>query len=319
MPTTKWETKSRSPSSLLPDPFRRDRPNRQEGSPPTGDLFRPKRFLGQNFLVDRRAQERIVRALGAGAEDDVVELGPGRGALTQHLIGRVRRLRLVELDRRLAAEWRRVLADRDGSTVTVVEGDMLEKDLHHAFPEPEAAFVIGNLPYNITSPVIFRLLERPRPRAAVLTVQAEVAERLTAHPGAGPYGALSVGVQAVADCRLLFRLPPGAFHPRPKVRSAVVRVSPIKPPPLSEYRERSLRKVVRASFSWRRKQLGRTLARHPDLALGRSSAAELLGRLGIAPDARPETLSPPQFIALADQIDAAVGPLPAPVRRSPKR
>ena len=264
---------------------------------------RPKRSLGQNFLVDRNAQRRIVAALGAGPTDDVVELGPGKGALTKHLLGTVGRLRLVELDGELARELRR-LAREPGSTVTVVEGDITKRRLHHAFEEPERALVIGNIPYNITSPVVFRLLEAPRPRRAVLTVQSEVADRMAATPGSKQYGALSVGVQAVAECRVLFRLPPDVFRPRPKVHSAVVHLVPLRPPPMHPAGETALRHVVRACFQWRRKQLRRILAQHPQLALGRKEAGSVLVALGIAETARPEELSPARFIELAEAVRA---------------
>ena len=262
-----------------------------------GGWERPKRTLGQNFLVDRAAQRKIVAALGAGLEDDVVELGPGRGALTRHLIGKVRHLRLVELDERLAARWRGEHAE--SNEVTVVEGDMMQRRLHHAFPHPGHVLVIGNIPFYLTSPLIFRLLERPRPKAVVLTVQHEVARRMVAVPGGRAYGALSVGVQTVAECELLFRLPPDSFRPRPKVGSAVVRVTPLRPPPLDEAREHALRVVVRSCFSWRRKQLRRILAAHPEFALGGGRAGAVLEDLRIRPETRPQSLTPADFLRLS--------------------
>lgn len=266
---------------------------------------RPKRSLGQNFLVDREAGQKIVSALGAGPDDSVVELGPGRGALTRHLLGRVRHLRLVELDRDLVDDLRAELGERDD--VSVVEGDMMHEPLHHAFLDPGRALVLGAIPYGITSPLVFRLLARPRPRVAVLAVQAEVAERMVAPPGNRAYGALSVGVRSVADCSLLFRLGPEAFRPRPKVRSAVVRITPLRPSLLSERDERALRRVVRGCFAWRRKQLKRTLASRPEFALGVRGAKRLLDDLGIAREARPETLSPEGFVRLARALTETAG------------
>ena len=250
--------------------------------------------------MDVVAQRRIVSALGAGVHDTVVELGPGKGALTRHLIGAVRHLRLVEIDRTLADHWRNELAGREDASV--VEGDMLRVPLHEAFPDPGGVLVVGNIPYNITSPLIFRLLAPPRPRQAVITVQREVASRLTAAPGTSEYGALTVGVRSVAETEYLFGVAAGAFRPRPKVGSAAVRITPVKPPPLGEREERSLRRVVRACFGWRRKQIGRTLRSHPDLDLGRELAVAVMRSVNIHPEQRPETLSPEDFLALARAV-----------------
>jgi hypothetical protein len=160
----------------------------------------PKRSLGQNFLVDPNVQRRIVDACGAGAGDPVLEIGPGRGALTTHLIERGVLLTVVELDDVLARE----LEARFGDSVTVIHADVLSLDLASRLPDWASTHVIGNIPYNITSPLVFHLLEVPRPLDLVLMVQAEVAERLTASPGTKAYGALTVGVRSVAEVRRLF-------------------------------------------------------------------------------------------------------------------
>jgi len=269
-----------------------------------------KRSLGQNFLVDPLAQRRIVDALDASSEDCVVELGPGRGALTRHLLGKVGHLRLIELDRALVGSWQRRVGDRDDTSI--VAGDMLKVPLHEAFPQPESALVLGNIPYNITSPVIFRLLQVPRPNRIVLTVQKEVALRLVARPGTSQYGALSVGVQSVSEVELLFSLSARAFRPRPRVDSAVVRIVPITPSPLTPAEERSVRGVVRACFEWRRKQMGRTVRSHPRLGFGKERAALLLDHVAIAHDRRPGTLSPQEFHRLARAVSSLRrgGPLP---------
>ena len=153
---------------------------------------RPKRSLGQNFLVDPNLQRKIVAAVGAGEDEPVLEIGPGRGALTEHLARRAVRLTAVELDDELAA----ALAERyeDNPRVGVVHGDILSLDLPALVPEWARTVVVGNIPYNITTPIVFRLLRLPYPSDIVLTVQAEVAARMLAGPGSRTYGALSVGV-----------------------------------------------------------------------------------------------------------------------------
>lgn len=258
---------------------------------------RPKRSLGQNFLVDPNLQRKIVAALGAGPDDEVVEIGPGRGALTEHLVDRVGRLVLVELDDALAAGLAEAYATRND--VEVVHGDVLARPLAGLVADVGSARVIGNIPYNITTPILFHLLARPRPLQIVLLVQEEVAERLVAAVGTKAYGALTVGVRAVADAERLFRVGRKAFRPVPGVESAVVRLTPHGKGPSTPEEETRLRTVVRAAFQWRRKQMGRILRSHPDIALEPSAAEEIACRVGFELADRPETLSPEQFVQLA--------------------
>lgn len=259
--------------------------------------YRPKRSLGQNFLVDPNLQHKIVSTLGAGPDDEVLEIGPGRGALTRHLVGTVGQLTLIELDDDLAAALSLEYADRED--VSVVHGDVLEVLLEELVSDPSILHIIGNIPYNITTSIVFRLLQRPRPKDMVLMVQAEVADRIVASAGSRAYGAMSVGVQSVARAQCLFKVGRHAFRPVPGVDSAIIRITPIQPEPLGLEQEERLRRVVRAAFQWRRKQLRRILRDHPDLgypdgvAERAATAAECL--LGD----RPERLSPEQFIRLA--------------------
>lgn len=261
---------------------------------------RAKRSLGQNFLVDQNLQKKIVAALGAGPDDEVLEIGPGRGALTQHIVDRVRRLVLVELDNALAAS----LAERwgDRPDVEVVHGDVLDVPREEHLQSPEEALVIGNIPYNITTPIIFRLLERPRPRDIVLMVQSEVADRIVAPVGTKAYGALSVGVRSVARAERLFKVSRGAFRPVPGVDSAIIRITPRRPEPLDRARESRLRRVVKASFQWRRKQLRKILRDHPDLRVSEDEVENVTAAAGVRPEERPERLTPEQFIRLADAL-----------------
>jgi 16S rRNA (adenine1518-N6/adenine1519-N6)-dimethyltransferase len=262
-----------------------------------GPSSRAKRSLGQNFLVDPNLQRKIVAAVGAGADDEVLEIGPGRGALTRHLVGSVGRLVLVELDDGLAAALARDYGGRDD--VEVVHGDVLDVRFERHVRRPEALRVVGNIPYNITTPILFRLLERPRPRVIVLMVQEEVAARIVAPEGGSAYGALAVGVRSVAGAEILFRVGRKAFRPVPRVDSAIVRIEPFIPERLGEEEERRLRRLVRAAFQWRRKQLGKILRDHPDLALSPEAAAAAAARAGVDLRDRPERLSPERFIRLS--------------------
>ena len=265
----------------------REPPRRRDGGfPPT------LKRLGQHFLTDRRILERIVDALELAGTETVVEIGPGRGALTELLVPRAGRVVAVELDRALAAMLRERYAG--DPRVSIVEQDVLEVRLGDL---AQGEFVLaGNVPYYITTPILFHALTPPRPARAVYLVQKEVAERVVAPPGDRTYGALSVNVQALARAELLFRVPPGAFSPPPKVDSAVMRVVPLETPLVPPGDEASFRGLVQEMFGLRRKQLRRvirTVAR-----LDAEHAEEVLARAGVDPDVRPEVLSPAQFVAL---------------------
>ena len=258
---------------------------------------RPKKSLGQNFLIDPNLQRKIVDSLGLGDEDDVLEIGPGRGALTAHLAGRCRSLTLVELDRTLA----RQLEEEYGSVpgVRVIQGDILE---HHPASICTAVSdlkVIGNIPYNITSPILFFLLRPPRPREILLMVQKEVGDRILASPGTSTYGALSVGVQNVARVERVLRVPPTAFRPKPAVESVVLRIVPLRPSPLDPGEEESVRSVTRLAFQQRRKQFQTILRKHSELALAPKQVAELETRTGFDLRRRPETFSPTEFVLIS--------------------
>lgn len=256
-----------------------------------------KRSLAQNFLVDENIQRKIVAALGARAGDEVLEIGPGRGALTRHIVGRVGRLIAVELDDELA----RALAEEfEGrSDVTVVHADVLEVEAATLTTAPERLLVVGNIPYNITTPIIFHLLERPRPREIVLMVQDDLADRIVARVGTKEYGALSVGVRTVAQVERLFKVGRSAFRPVPGVDSAVIRIRPFAPEPLTALEEERLRRLVRAAFQWRRKQLRRILRDHPEVARPAGVFEGAAARAGIDLADRPERLAPEDFVRLA--------------------
>ena len=269
--------------------------------------MRLKKSLGQHWLTDRSYQTRIVAALDPAPTDEVVEIGPGAGALTQHLAGRVRRLVLVELDDALARDLERRFG---GPDVTVVRGDALRVDLPALVERWERAKLIGNIPYRITSPLLEKILEgRPRPAEIVLTLQKEVAQRLASPEGRKSYGALTVGVRAVADVEVLFTIPRGAFRPTPDVDSATVRLRPHTPPRLTPEEERDLRALTRAAFSRRRKQIGTILRDTPAYDLAADPLHSILEELAISPRDRPETLAPERFVALARALRRLGRPL----------
>jgi 16S rRNA (adenine1518-N6/adenine1519-N6)-dimethyltransferase len=252
-----------------------------------------KRYLGQHFLSDPRILGRIGAALQALPGDRVIEIGPGRGGLTRVLLGAGLRVTAIERDSALAGE----LGDRFPEA-RVLEADALEVDWPAALgvAPGDRWFVTGNIPYNITSPLIDQALRPPRPTRIVYLVQREVADRLIARPGTAQYGALTAGVQAQARVERLFAVPAGAFRPRPRVESAAVRLTPLAEPLVADAEMASFHRLVRALFGARRKQLVRAL--RTALHLPARRAEETVRALGLDPERRPETLSPAELVAL---------------------
>jgi 16S rRNA (adenine1518-N6/adenine1519-N6)-dimethyltransferase len=256
-----------------------------------------KRF-GQHFLSDPRVLERIVDALQPSATDTVLEIGPGRGALTDILAQRAGKVVAVEIDRALSE----LLRVRFALTphVTIVEADFLTID--PAALAGAGYLLAGNVPYYITTPILFHALAHGLPRRAVFLVQREVAMRAMAEPGSKSYGALSVNLQVLATVERVFDVPPGAFQPPPKVDSSVIRVTPLATSVLIEGEQKRFRSFVQSLFSQRRKQIGtilRSLASSPGVS-GDATAA--LARLGIPANERPERLPPLQFLELFREI-----------------
>jgi 16S rRNA (adenine1518-N6/adenine1519-N6)-dimethyltransferase len=252
-------------------------------------VARAKRRLGQHFLADPNILARIADALQAGPNDTVLEIGPGPGGLTAALASRAGRIVAVEKDRDLTEPLRARFP-----AVEVVEADALEVDWHQLATDP--FLVAGNIPYNITSPLIDKALTPPLPRRIVFLVQREVADRIVSKPGSSAYGALSVGVQSVAQAERLFTVPAGAFHPRPKVDSAVLRLTPLLRPLIGAGDRDSFRTMVVGLFGFRRKQLLRGVR---ELAgWGAEQARNHLEKAGVNPADRPEALSPEDFARL---------------------
>ena len=269
----------------------------------TEDAPRPrarKRF-GQHFL-ERAWVDKLIAALGASLDDTFLEIGPGRGALTRALAPHVSRIVAVEIDRDLAA----ALPARVPSHVRVVTGDFLHVDLDEVLRgEPRPLRVIGNLPYNVASPILFRLLHEAdhgrRFRDATLMLQKEVADRLTATVGTSSYGGLALQVDLLADVDRLLTLPPGAFRPPPKVTSAVVRIR-FRPPAADIGDPATFERVVRGIFLRRRKTL--LNAFRPVADPFGQDAARLIGLAGLDGSRRPETLTLAEMARLVCVLQA---------------
>jgi 16S rRNA (adenine1518-N6/adenine1519-N6)-dimethyltransferase len=262
---------------------------------------RPKRSLGQNFLVDPNLRRKIVEQVRVAPGETVLEIGPGQGALTEGLARSVGetggRLILVELDDDLASLLKERFQDRP--YVEVIHASILDLPLAEIVSHPCALRVVGNIPYNITSPILFHLLRSPRPHEILLMVQKEVGDRLLSNPGSGEYGALTVGVRSLASVERVLHVPATVFRPRPRVDSSVLRLRPFHPSPLTPEQEVRLRILTRSLFQWRRKQLGKILRDHPDLHLDAAEAEQLLAAGGATPMDRPETIAPQGFVAMA--------------------
>lgn len=255
-------------------------------------MGRARRRFGQHFLTNTRILDRIAAALMVQPGDRVLEIGPGHGALTRALGRLGARITAIEIDRDLAPG----IAVRFPE-VRVVQGDALALDWH-ALMEPGAGswLVTGNIPYNITSPLLDKALLPPRPDRIVFLVQREVAERVTASPGTGEYGALTVGIQSVAQAERLFTVPAGAFTPAPKVDSAVIRLTPHALPLTRDEELHSFRKLVVGLFGFRRKQISRGLREFTGWPADRVGA--VIHAIGLEGTVRPEVLEPPQFLLL---------------------
>lgn len=269
----------------------------------------PKKALGQNFLQDQNIIRNIIRAFNPQTEDIVVEIGPGRGALTEHLLSEVKHLHLVEFDYELVEYW----AERAKklNNLTVHHGDALKFDFASLVKEKRAQEksvlkksvqdqnkirIIGNLPYNISSPILFHLMSQlDYIQDITAMLQLEVVQRMAAAAGSKQYGRLSVMLQQSCDVQYLFKVPPNAFYPPPKVDSAIARLQPYNPPIVVLNNQKTFATVVKSAFAQRRKTLRNTLKS--------LMTAEQIEQAGIDPAARAETLSVQQFVDLANLLE----------------
>lgn len=255
------------------------------------NAIRPRKRFGQHFLHDGAMIARIVAALAPRTGQTLVEIGPGRGALTRLLLSTAGRLHAVELDRDLAAVLPQACAGL--GTLSLHQADALDFDFCKLAPSGGRLRLVGNLPYNISTPLLFRLLDQSRCIEDMLfMLQREVVDRMRADPGGKDYGRLSVMIQWRCRVEKLFDVAPGAFTPPPKVASSVVRLIP-HPAPIPAVRDPDrFAQVVKAAFAQRRKTLRNTLK-------GLVSPDTMLG-VGIDPGRRAETLSLVEFAALSD-------------------
>jgi 16S rRNA (adenine1518-N6/adenine1519-N6)-dimethyltransferase len=254
----------------------------------------PSRKLGQSFLVDAAVSQWIASQLQAGPEDCVIEVGPGFGALTEHLVGKCRRLILVEADGRLA----KFLTEKYGPLgVEVVHADATEYDVRPLFLEGSVKF-IGNLPYSVGNTILERFLDAPSPvNEAIIMVQKEVADRFVAEPRSKDFGVLTLMLQERWRISKLRTVGPELFHPRPAVDSTIVRFDPRPPGELDPHSPEIYREVVKRGFSQRRKQL------HNNLQLEKDRSEEVFGAMGLKPSARAEELSLGQWVDLSNRLD----------------
>jgi 16S rRNA (adenine1518-N6/adenine1519-N6)-dimethyltransferase len=259
--------------------------------------YRPKKRLGQNFLTDAGAAAKIASAVCDGPQTRIVEIGPGTGALTQALLALGADVTAIDVD----ADMVRILHSRDDlAAARIVHADALGFD-YAAFAQDAPWRVTGNLPYNIATPLIMRFVEMHHgPQMLVVMVQNEVARRIAATPSTAEYGSLSVAVQYAMRVERLLTLRPGAFYPRPKIESTVIRLTRLEQPAVRIDDERRFRQVVRAAFAYRRK----TLANSISLALGLSRAEVTTAILhaDLNPEIRGEQLSLEDFARLADRL-----------------
>jgi len=262
----------------------------------------PKKKLGQNFLVHRETAARIVQLAGVNENDTIVELGVGLGSLTAPLAEQAAKVIGLEIDRGII-KW---LQDEGGlaDNVTLIHQDLLKADFRKLARECDGRLkIIANLPYSISNPLLFKLIEnRDIMEWAVLMLQKEVGMRLRAKSGTKEYGVLTVLLGGCADVETLMHLGPGQFHPRPKVDSVVTRIQfhplPERAAKLPPYDETLLRKIVNAGFQKRRKTLVNGLATSSLLSFSKNEIIDVLKEIGLAPDIRPERLTTENFISL---------------------
>ena len=288
----------------------RDRGHRVVSEDARGQLrrlgIRPRKGLGQHFLVNENAADRIVEAALECEPEGIVEIGPGLGVLTRRLVTATVPVVAIEIDESMRGEIERV--QEESANLTVLYQDVLEVDLSE-YTASGRQVAVGNIPYQITSPLLEQLLTIEPPFAAiVLMVQREVARRLRAEPATKDYGALTLLARFYAGMpEVIAELSPGSFLPPPKVDSTVLRLTPRRPPIEEPERQRLFFKVVKAAFGQRRKQLGNALSGSPYFELEKSAARTALGRAGIETSRRGETLSLEELVTLTACVEEVLG------------
>ncbi len=256
--------------------------------------FRPKQSLGQNFLVDENIARKIIQHFSPQPQDVVVEIGPGFGVLTKYLIPSVQRLVAVEIDRKLIRHLSAQFASHQN--FVLIAGDFLKHDLAEISGGAKKLRVLGNIPYHITSPVIFKVFESRHLAAdMMLMIQKEVARRIVAQPRSKDYGILSVFSQLFSTPKILFSVSKNVFKPKPEVDSAVVRWDFSKPAELTVSNYDVFNQLVHVTFQQRRKMLRKSLQQLKDIA-------NKIEQIDFDLEKRPEELSPAEFVQLSNQI-----------------
>ena len=268
---------------------------------------RPKKRLGQHFLIDPNALQEIVEAAQLTDADLALEIGAGLGFLTSALAVQAKKVVAVELDAMLFTELERKFSH--SPHVTLIQADILKQELSPLlcnFPVKQTK-VIANLPYYITTPVLWKLLEHHQQLGTcVLMMQMEVAERIVASPGGKDYGSLSIGVCYYAEAEIIQTLHPQQFYPSPQVHSALLRLKLRAEPPVTVENEKLFFRIVRAAFATRRKMLRNALLRS-DVSIDRDVLESAFDQLAIDPSRRGETLSIDEFATLANALNKQIG------------
>jgi len=268
-------------------------------SQPSVFKHRPKKRFSQNFLVNPHAARRIVDSLNLTGKDTVLEIGAGKGVLTQFLIQRARKVLAVELDRNLIVTLREKFAQADN--LEIILSDILKLKLADYLLPRQKIKIIGNLPYQITSPILEWIVNyREFIDLAVITVQKEVAKRICARPGTKEWSPLSIFCQVYTRPELLFTISAGSFFPAPQVQSAVVRLEILKEPLVSSVEQKAFFQLVHLIFTARRKTLLRTL--FDKTKLPRSRLEEIFSEIGLDANTRGETLSLQQLRELSNRL-----------------
>ncbi|MGZ3567557.1 MAG: 16S rRNA (adenine(1518)-N(6)/adenine(1519)-N(6))-dimethyltransferase RsmA, partial [Thermodesulfobacteriota bacterium] len=257
-----------------------------------------KKRLGQHFLVDRNILNKIIQSAAVGREDTILEVGPGLGQMTLALADRAKKVIAVEIDERLVTILRQKAENY--SNVEVIKSDILKVDFKYLFKkETVPVKVVANLPYQISTPLLFRFIESKEAFSDLtLMLQKEVAERMKASPGRKEYGPLSIFIQTYADVSIQFTIKPSAFLPAPKVDSALVHMAWKEKPMIETDDEEWFKRVVKACFGYRRKTLINAL-KHSEVSLPESVESRM-EKIGIDPRRRPETLTIKEFSKLAE-------------------
>lgn len=266
--------------------------------------FAFQKKFGQNFLIDAHVLDKIIAAAEITKEDCVVEIGPGIGTLTQYLAEAAREVISVEIDKMLLPILEETLADYPN--VTVINQDILKVDLEQLVQqhnEGRPVKIVANLPYYITTPIIMSLFEKHVPVTSItVMVQKEVAERMQAGPGTKDYGALSLAVQYFSQPYIAANVPPNCFMPRPKIGSAVIRLTCHEKPPVQAEDEQMMFKVIRASFNQRRKTLVNGLNNSPDIPFSKEAVIGALREMSLSETVRGEALTLEQFAQLTNLL-----------------